>query len=93
MHGGENKFCALFQGVASSQPVEVQNVSVDFTLLVGRIHEVPIKAKLDRERVGHFCGQVNLGKQFYVPASYYALVSYTDANGKNRKKRLFLSVR
>jgi hypothetical protein len=93
MHAGENKFCALFQDVASNQPAEVQNVSVDFTLLVGRILEVPIKAKLARERVGHFCGQVNLGRQYYFPASYYALLSFTDANGKNRKKRLFLSVR
>ena len=93
MHGGENKFCAVFQGIPSNQPVEVADVGVDFVLLVGRIHEAPIKARLARDRIGRFCGQVNLGKQFYDPASYYALVSFTGADGRKRKKRLILSVR
>lgn len=43
--------------------------------------------------MGHYCGDVNLGKQYYVPANYYVLVLSTDADGKKRKERLSLSIR
>ena len=90
---GDNDFCVLLQKRETREPVDVQNVSVDFTLLVGRIQEEPIKAPLTRDQVGQHCGHVNLGKQYYIPASYYAFVRYTDVNGKKRKERFFLSVK
>ena len=34
-----------------------------------------------------------MGKQYYEPASYYAFVFYTDAGGKKKRARLFLSVK
>ena len=93
LKGGDNSFCVLFHKRGTDEPVDVQNVRVDFTLLVGRIQEEPIKTKLTGDRAGRYCGRVNLGKQYYVPASYYAFVFYTDAAGRKEKERLFLSVR
>ena len=92
LKGGENSFCVAFQKRGTEAPVYVQNVGVDFTLLVGRIQEKSISSQLTEDQMGHYCGQVNLGKQYYVPASYYAFVRYTDGAGKRRKQRLFLSV-
>lgn len=79
---GENSFCVLFQKAGTDEPVDVRNVRVDFTLLVGRIQEEPITTELTGDRAGRYCGHVNLGKQYYVPASYYVLVFYTDAAGR-----------
>ena len=93
LKGGENSFCVAFQKRGTTAPVDVQNVGVDFTLLVGRIQEKSISSQLTEDQMGHYCGQVNLGKQYYVPASYYAFVRYTDGVGKTRKQRLFVSVR
>jgi hypothetical protein len=92
LKGGENSFCVVFQKRETGEPVDVQNASVEFTLLVGRIEEKPIRAQLTEEHTGRYCGHVNLGKQYYVPASYYAFVLYTDAVGKKRKTRLFVSI-
>lgn len=89
---GQNAFCVLLQNKETREPLDVQNVSVDFTLLVGRIQEEPIRAHLAQDQPGRYCGHVNLGKQYYVPASYYAFVLYTGAGGKTRKERLFLTV-
>ena len=60
---------------------------------MGRIQEEPIKTDLTGDRAGRYCGHVNLGKQYYVPASYYVFVSYTDAGGRKKKERLLLSVK
>jgi len=93
LRGGDNDFCVLFQRRVTREPLDFQNVGVDFTLLVGRIQEQPIRASLAQDQPGRYCGHVNLGKQYYVPASYYAFVLHTDAGGKKRKERLFLSVK
>lgn len=94
LKGGENSFCVMFQKRSTQEPADVQNVSVDFALLVGKIQEEPIRSsQLSRDRTGRYCGQVNLGKQYYNPANYYAFVLYTDMAGKKRKQRLFLSIR
>lgn len=83
--------CSIKQGQTSRWTFE--NVHVDFTLLVGRIQEEPIKTELTEDRVGRYCGHVNLGKQYYVPASYYVFVFYTDVAGRKKKERLFLRVK
>ena len=92
-NGGDNEFCVVFQKKETRAPVDVLNVSVDFVLLVGKIQEQPIKTQLVQDQPGHYCGHVNLGKQYYVPASYYAFIRYTDTDGKKRKERLFLAVK
>jgi hypothetical protein len=93
LRGGDNEFCLLFQKRESREAAEVQDVSIDFALLVGRIQREPIRARLTQEQQGRYCGRVDLGKQYYVPASYYAFLLYTDVDGKKRKERFFLTVK
>jgi hypothetical protein len=93
LKGGENSFCVVFQKRGTGEPVDVQSVSIDLTLLVGRIQENPIRVQITEDQVGRYYGHVNLGKQYYSPATYYAFVRYTDGLRKKRKQRLFLSVR
>jgi hypothetical protein len=89
---GENEFCILFQKRDTRDTVDVQNVSIDFALLVGKIHEKPIKPNLAWEQQGRYCGRVELGKQYYIPATYYAFLLHTDSAGKKRE-RVSLTVR
>lgn len=89
---GDNNLCVKFQKRATQEPVAVTNVSVDFTLLVGRIEERPIKAALVQVQNGEYCGTVNLSKQYYDPSNYYVFVRYTVATGKRRRQRLFVSI-
>jgi hypothetical protein len=93
MKGGENTFCVVFEKRGTVQPVDVLNVSVEFSLLGGRIYGTPIKGKVTEVQTGRYCGEVNLRNQYYSPASYYALVYYTIRAGKKSKQRLFLNVR
>ena len=93
LSGGENEFCVVFQKRDTREPFDVLNVSVDFVLLVGKIQEEPIKAQLVWQQPGRYCGHINLGKRYYVPASYYSFVRYIDAAGHKRKERLFLAVK
>lgn len=93
LKGGENSFCVRFQKRETEELVDIQNVGVQFSLLVGRIQEDPTQAQLSGDGLGRYCGHVDLGMQYYVPASYYAFVLYVDAAGRKRKERLFFSIR
>ena len=90
---GENHFCVLFQSGSPTRASDVGEVSVDFRLLVGRIEEKPVTAHLSQNGVDRYCGDINLGPQYYRPASYYAFVRYVGATGKKKSTRLFLTVR
>lgn len=90
---GENRICVVFQRKGTAQPVDVLNVSVDFTLLMGRIPGKPINGHLTEVQTGRYCGQISLGNENHGPASYYAFVCYTIGAEKKRKQRLFVSVR
>ena len=68
--GGVNDFCVLFTDPETKSALDFQNVSADFRLLVGRIEEVPISARLSKEEAGRYCGRVNLGRQYHSPSSY-----------------------
>jgi hypothetical protein len=84
----------VFQKRGTEEPIDAQNVSVDFILLVGRIQEEPLRAKITQEAAGRYCGYVNLGTQYYSPSSYYAFVRYIDStHKKNGKVRFLLTVR
>ena len=89
----ENGFCVVFEQSGTEEPLIVRKVGVEFRLLVGRIQENPISAHLTESKPGRYCGQVNLGKQYYNPAVYYAFVSYTDPIGRKRRTRFFVSVK
>lgn len=91
--GGVNGFCVLFKDPETKSALDFQSVKVDFRSLVGRIEEVPITAGLSKEEAGRYCGQVNLGRQYYSPSSYYFFVRYTTATGKRQSARLFVAVR
>ncbi len=92
LHGGKNSFCTVFHELARNEPIEVQDVRVDFAQQVGRMRERPISVRLVANRKGRYCGQVDLGNQFYAPSFYYAFVRY-GATAGNRRERLFFSIR
>ncbi len=91
--GGVNDFCVLFRDPETKSALDFPSVRADFRLLVGRIEEVPITAGLSKEEAGRYCGQVDLGRQYYSPSSYYVFVRYITATGKRKSTRLFVSVR
>ena len=92
---GDNSFCLAFKRFETGEPADVQNVSMDFRLLVGRIQESPIVVRLTEVGVGQYRGRVNLGSQYYTPSSYYASVRYIDLAGTKtkRKIRFFFAVK
>ena len=87
-----NAFCVAFRTTAAGA-VDIRSVNVDFFQLVGRIQEQPISALITRESVGMYSGSVNLGRQYYNPAVYYAVVHYLDLAGKKRNTRFHLAVK
>jgi hypothetical protein len=89
----ENRFCVLFCNLETASPFDVQGVNVDFRQQVGRIQEEQITAELTQDGVGRYCGRINLGRQYYVPATYYVVVRFVDTTGKKTKARFYLSVR
>ncbi len=89
---GENHFCVLLQSATPTSVGNFKDLTVDFTLLVGRLEEAPLTAHLRQTGADRFCGQINLGRQYYHPASYYAFVRYVDGAGKKRSARLSLTV-
>lgn len=93
LHASDDDFCVLFQNRETQKPTDVEDVSVAFAQQVGKIQEAPINVRLTKDRPGRYCGHVNLGKQYYVPASYYAFVSFTDESQRRKKERLFLTVK
>jgi len=91
--GGDNQLCVLFQSREAASAANVEDVSVEFRQLVGKMEEKPITAVLSQDGLGRYCGHVNLGPQYYKPSSYYALVRYVDATGRKRRVRLHVSVK
>jgi hypothetical protein len=90
--GGDNSVCVEFRK-AEGGPLDVRSVSLEFSQLVGRIQERPIMARISQDGVGKYLGRVNLGRQYYNPAAYYAVVHYVDLAGKKRNVRFLLSVK
>lgn len=91
--GGENAICVLFQDIATGGPADVQDVKLKFTLRVGRNPGEPIAAQLNRDGPGRYCGHVNLGLQYYDPATYYVEMRYADTTGKKRKLSFWATVK
>jgi hypothetical protein len=91
LHEGKNNICVSFQAIEDVHPVDVRNVAIEFTLLVGR-NSRGAKAPLIQD-ADHYCGVVDLGRQFYSPANYDAVVRYVDSLGKKRRISFGLSLR
>ncbi len=90
---GENHFCVVFQTIDPGSSGDFGEVTVDFVLLVGRIREKPITSHLGTTVSDRYCGQVDLGLQYYHPSSYQALVHYADRNGRKGSARLSFAVK
>jgi hypothetical protein len=91
LHEGKNNICVSFQAVEGVHPADVRNVAIEFTLLVGR-NSRAAKAPLIQD-ADHYCGVIDLGRQFYSPANYDAVVRYVDSLGKKRRISFGLSLR
>jgi len=71
----------------------VRDVEVDFVQQVGKIRERPIHVQVAETGIGHFCGNVDLGSQYYDPAFYYVYMRYADTSGTRRKSLLSFSIK
>ena len=91
--GGDNRYCIEFTNAKEGGPVEVRDVRMDFSQLVGRMQERPVIAQITQDSVGRYLGSVNLGRQYYNPAAYYTVLRYVDFNGKKKKERFLLWVK
>jgi hypothetical protein len=89
---GKNSVCAVFQSIKEGHAAWVQNVEIEFTLLVGRNRGQPITAQMTENAAGWFCGSVDLGQQHYSPATYEIILRYVDVAGKKRKVWFYSSV-
>jgi hypothetical protein len=89
----EDEYCVVFSRTSGGEPTEVGDVLVDFAQQVGRIRESPQAFPFSPDGRGRYCGSVDLGRQYYQPASYYVMVHYTDNSGKRRTCRFFLTIK
>ena len=89
----KGEYCVLFSRTNGGKPTQVQSVFVEVAQQVGKITERPERSSLSLDNLGRYCGEINLGKQYYRPAFYYVEVYYTDRLGKRRKCRFFLTLK
>jgi len=85
LKAGENDLCLTFQKTETGGHVKVRNVAAEFSLLVGRIEEKPIVAHLSQKGTGEYCGDIDLGRQYDSPSSFYIFVRYIDPADKRRE--------
>jgi len=84
-------YCALFSKTNGARPAQVENVIIEFAQQVGKVRERASKVPLLPDGHGRYCGEVDLGKQYYDPASYWVGIGYTDSSQKRRRCRFFLA--
>jgi hypothetical protein len=89
----KDEYCVLFSRTKDGEPTHVEGVFLEFAQQVGKIRESARKIPLSMDRLGRYCGIVDLGKQYYQPAFYYVEVHYTDSSRKRRTCRFFLTLR
>jgi hypothetical protein len=87
---GENNLCIVVREPLTGKGIHARDVSIDFAQHVGRILESPLRAQLSQQSIGRYCGQVDLGPEYYKPMSFHVEVRYVDAD--NRKQRVGLCV-
>ena len=90
---GENNLCIVIRNPLTGSAMDVRAVSIDFAQHVGRILESPIRAQLTQESTGRYCGQVNLGAQYYKPMNFHVDVRYVDAENRKQKLGFCLTVK
>jgi hypothetical protein len=90
LKAGQNDMCVIFRDTETGSSPVVQVTAVEFRQAVGKVQEAPIDATITRVEAGLFCGNVNLGTQYYFPSNYYVLVHHVDAVGRRKKTRFFV---
>lgn len=89
----KGEYCAVFSRTKGGEPIQLQGVFIEFAQQVGKITGRPKKYSLAPDKLGRYCGVINLGKQYYRPAFYYAEVYYSDQLGRRKKCRFLLSLK
>jgi hypothetical protein len=89
---GKNEYCVLLSRANNGALVYVENVLVEFAQQAGKIRESPRQSSLSRDNLGRYCGEVDLGRQYYQPAFYYVTIHYTDSS-KKRSCRFVLTLK
>jgi hypothetical protein len=93
LNEGKNNICVSFQTIEGGQPVDASDVGIELTLRIGRNRGSPITAPLFEDAAGRYCGSLDLGRQYYSPATYDVVVRYVDASAKKRKVSFALTLR
>jgi hypothetical protein len=89
----KDEYCVLFSKTNGGEPIQVEGVFMEFAQQVGKIRETPKRSPLSQDNLGRYCGELDLGKQYYQPAPYYVEVHYTDNLGTRRRCRFFLTLK
>jgi hypothetical protein len=89
----KDEYCVLFSRTNGGEPTQVGSVVVEFVQQVGKVRESAIEILLVLDSRGRYCGEVDLGKQYYHPAYYYIEIHYTDSSKRKKKCRFFLTRR
>ena len=89
----KSQYCALFSRVISGEPMQVDDVSLEFRQQVGRIAGKPVGFSPYEETTGLYCADIDLGKQYYQPSYYYVSVHYTESSGRRRTSRFYFTVK
>jgi hypothetical protein len=87
LNEGKNNICVSFQTIEGGQQVDVSDVGIEFTLRIGRNRGSLITALLIQDAAGRYCGSVDLGRQYYSPATYDVVVRYVNASARREKYR------
>jgi len=90
---GENSLCIVVRDPLTGSSTNARDVSIDFAQHVGRILESPIRAQLTEQSIGRYCGQVNLGPEYYKPMNFHVDVRYVDATNRKQKLGFCLTAR
>lgn len=90
---GKNDYCILFTRAGSAEPAQVEEAVVEFAQQVGKIRHATKTSSPLVEKPGQYCGEVDLGKQYYRPAFYYVNVKYRENNKKKRTCRFFVALK
>jgi hypothetical protein len=90
---GEDELCVSFSTATSGQLTQVDDVSIDFRQQVGRITERPRKFRLSPDSMRRYCGNVNLGPQYYQPSRYHVAVHYIDSSKRKGTCTFFLTLK
>jgi len=90
--GAKDEYCVLFSKTDSGELTQIESVALEIAQQVGKVRESARKIPLSQDGQGRYCQEVDLGKQYDHPASYYFEIHYIDSSKKKRKCQFFLTL-